>query len=147
MERIRTHCKSLDSLTDGGFATGTITELFGEKALGKSLLSFQAAYAVACEGFGSLIVDTEQSYFSYLINEGKWDKKLAQRFGKEVPVRELRLEKAPRSSKRAKQVSRSQLVTALGGDPESTGNSLHRCPPWPGSRCILPRVSLRPRGH
>ncbi len=115
MDRIQTHCKALDVLTDGGLATGTVTQLFGEKALGKSLLSFQAAYAVACEGQSALIVDTEQSYFSYLLKEGKWDKRLAQRFGKEVPVRELKLGRAPKSAKKARQVSRSQLVTALGG--------------------------------
>ena len=115
MDRIQTQCKALDTLTDGGLTTGTITQIFGEKALGKSLLSFQAAYFVACEGQSALIVDTEQSYFSYLLREGKWDRKLAERFGKEVPVRELKLERLPKASKKGKQVSRSQLVTALGG--------------------------------
>ncbi len=123
MDRISTRCGALDSLTDGGLATGTITQIFGEKALGKSLLSFQAAYAVACEGKSSLVIDTEQSYFSYLLNEGKWDKKLAKRFGKEVPVRELKLLRTPKVAKKAKQVSRSQLVTALGGTLNQLGIS------------------------
>jgi KaiC/GvpD/RAD55 family RecA-like ATPase len=37
MERIPTHCKAVDDLLDGGLATGTITQVFGEKALGKSI--------------------------------------------------------------------------------------------------------------
>jgi RecA/RadA recombinase len=115
LDRIETKCAALDALTDGGLSTGTITQIFGEKALGKSLLSFQAAYSAACQGNSALIVDTEQSYFSYLLKEGGWDKRLAKRFGKEVPVRELKLERNPKGSKRARQVSRSQLVTALSG--------------------------------
>ncbi len=41
--------KALDTLTDGGLATGTITQIFGEKALGKSILSLQAAYSAVAE--------------------------------------------------------------------------------------------------
>jgi RecA/RadA recombinase len=128
MDRIQTHCKALDTLTDGGLTTGTITQIFGEKALGKSLLSFQAAYALACEGSSALIIDTEQSYFSYLLKEGKWDQKLAKRFGKEVPVQELKLERLPKSPKKGKAVSRSQLITALGGTLNQLGiayNDVH----------------------
>lgn len=121
MDRIPTKCEALDTLTDGGLATGTITQIFGEKALGKSLLSFQAAYSLACEGQSSLIIDTEQSYLSYLLKEGRWDKRLAERFGKEIPVRELRLERNPKSSKKGKQVSRSQLVTSLGSTLNQLG--------------------------
>jgi RecA/RadA recombinase len=121
LDRIPTRCNALDALTDGGLATGTITQLFGEKALGKSLLSFQAAYSLACEGASALVIDTEQSYLSYLLREGSWDKRLARRFGKEVPVRELRLEKAPRATRKAKQVTRSQLVTALGATMNQLG--------------------------
>ncbi len=39
--RIQTQCKAIDTLTDGGLATGTITQIFGEKALGKIIISFQ----------------------------------------------------------------------------------------------------------
>ena len=121
MDRVPTGCKALDALSEGGLATGTITQLFGEKALGKSLLSFQAAYAAACQGASALIIDTEQSYFSYLLREGRWDSRLAKRFGKEVPVRELKLTWGPRSSRKARQVNRSQLVTALGGALSQAG--------------------------
>ena len=48
--RIPTHCFAVDTLTDGGLATGTITQIFGEKALGKSIISFQAACASGRRG-------------------------------------------------------------------------------------------------
>jgi len=113
---------------DGGLATGTITQIYGEKALGKSLLSFQAAYSVACEGGSALIIDTEQSYLSYLLKEGKWDQKMAARFGKEVPVREAKLSRVPKASRKNKSVSRSQLVTALSASLNELGvtyNDVH----------------------
>ena len=34
MEHLKTDCFAVDTLTDGGLATGTITQIFGEKALG-----------------------------------------------------------------------------------------------------------------
>ena len=52
LERLRTNCKVLDTLTDGGLATGTITQIFGEKALGKSILSLQAALSAVSSGPG-----------------------------------------------------------------------------------------------
>ena len=60
--RIQTQCKAMDTLTDGGLATGTITQIFGEKALGKSIISFQTACAAVASGSSAIILDTEQSY-------------------------------------------------------------------------------------
>ena len=68
MEKLPTACKALDLLTDGGLPTGTITQIFGEKALGKSIVSFQAACALASKGGSAIILDTEQSYFLSLIH-------------------------------------------------------------------------------
>jgi len=67
MEKLPTHCKALDQLTDGGLPTGTITQVFGEKALGKSILCFQAACATVASGRTAVVLDTEQSYMSYLV--------------------------------------------------------------------------------
>jgi len=50
-----------------GLSTGTITQIFGEKALGKSILSLQAAFSTVANGSSAIILDTEQSYFSYLV--------------------------------------------------------------------------------
>ncbi len=120
MEKIETQCKAIDLMTDGGLATGTITQIFGEKALGKSLVSFQAAYSTAAAGKSAIILDTEQSYHSYLIPY--WKERMSRRFGKEVPVVEARLSRRslekeverekPRSERR-KFVPRSQVLTAI----------------------------------
>ena len=119
MEKLPTHCKALDLLTDGGLPTGTITQVFGEKALGKSILSFQAACATVADGGRSAIVlDTEQSYMSYLM-EYRYPG-MCKRFGKEIKVREAKLEKVPRSSKK-KGVSRSELVSRLSSTLNELG--------------------------
>jgi RecA/RadA recombinase len=88
MEKIQTHCKAIDSLTDGGLPTGTITQIFGEKALGKSIISFQTACSAVTNGNSAIVLDTEQSYLSYLIGEGQWGEKLGKRLGKSISVEE-----------------------------------------------------------
>jgi RecA/RadA recombinase len=123
MDRIQTGCKALDTLTDGGLATGTITQIFGEKALGKSILSLQAGFSTVAAGNSAIILDTEQSYFSYLVPYRK--EGLEKRYGKGAQVKELKLERVPRqSSKRGKQpLTRSQLVTSLSSTLNGLGIS------------------------
>ena len=120
MGRLATGCKAIDLMGDGGLAAGTITQIYGEKALGKSLLSLQAAFATVASGSSAVILDTEQSYHSYLIEP--WRDRLAKRFGKEVPIVEVGLsrrsaekeeEKEKPRSERKKVVPRSQVVTAV----------------------------------
>ncbi|MDG6966064.1 MAG: hypothetical protein JRM75_05315, partial [Nitrososphaerota archaeon] len=107
MEHLATGCSAVDSLTDGGLAAGTVTQIFGEKALGKSIISFQAACSVAAVGGSAVILDTEQSYSSYLVPY--WRERMAKRFGKELNVAEVKLERAPKVSPRRKPVTRGQL--------------------------------------
>ncbi len=120
MEKLPTQCKVLDQLTDGGLPTGTISQVFGEKALGKSILCFQAACATVAGGRTAVVLDTEQSYMSYLV-----DYRLPgmnKRFGKEIPVKEVKLEKVPRGgSPKRKGVSRSELISLLSGTLTRTG--------------------------
>jgi hypothetical protein len=111
MENLPTHCKALDTLTDGGLPTGTISQVFGEKALGKSILCFQAACATVAAGRSAVVLDTEQSYLSYLVKYRLPG--MNSRFGKEIPVKEVKSEKVPKHSGRKKSVSRSELVTLL----------------------------------
>ena len=111
MEHLKTGCSAVDSLTDGGIATGTITQIFGEKALGKSIISFQAGCSVAASGGSAIVLDTEQSYSSYLVPY--WGERMATRFGKEFNVAEVRLERAPKVSPKRKPVTRGQLITAV----------------------------------
>ena len=89
MEHLKTDCFAVDTLTDGGLATGTITQIFGEKALGKSIISFQAACATAATGGSAIILDTEQSYDSYLVPY--WRERMTERFGKEFNVAEVNI--------------------------------------------------------
>ena len=111
MEHLKTGCVAVDALTDGGLATGTITQIFGEKALGKSIISFQAGCAIAALGGSAIVLDTEQSYSSYLVPY--WGERMARRFGKEFNVAEIRLERSPKVSPKRKPVTRGQLITAV----------------------------------
>jgi len=117
LERLRTNCKVLDALTDGGLATGTITQIFGEKALGKSILSLQCALSAVSAGHSALVLDTEQSYFSYLAPY--WVPRLSQKLGQDFDLRNLKLEKVPKRAtagkgdKRKEPASRSQVITTL----------------------------------
>ena len=111
MEHLKTGCLAVDALTDGGLATGTITQVFGEKALGKSIISFQTACAVAASGGSAVILDTEQSYGSYLVPY--WKERMIKRFGKEFNVAEVKLEKAPKVAGKRKPVTRGQLINAM----------------------------------
>jgi RecA/RadA recombinase len=119
LERLPTNCKVLDALTDGGLATGTITQIFGEKALGKSILSLQAALSAVSNGHSALVLDTEQSYFSYLAPY--WVPRLSQKLGQDFDLKHLKLEKVPkraaaggRGDKKKEPATRSQVITSLG---------------------------------
>jgi RecA/RadA recombinase len=105
-------------LSDGGLATGTITQVFGEKALGKSILSLQAAFATADRGNSAVILDTEQSYSNYLLPY--WEQRLSDRFGKKIPVLQASLGREP-CGQRKKNVARSQLVTSLSSTLKGLG--------------------------
>lgn len=112
LERLQTGCHALDLLTDGGLATGTITQIFGEKALGKSILSLQAAYSTVAAGHSAVILDTEQSYFSYLV--GYRRPGFEKRFGDKIQVKEVKLQRTTRAArKKDMPVSRSELVTSV----------------------------------
>jgi len=121
MPRITTRCASIDALTDGGLATGTITQIFGEKALGKSIISFQTACAAVAEGMTAIILDTEQSYASYLVPY--WQPRFSKRFGKEINVYEVRLERGPRATGKKKTVTRGQVISAFSGALDGLGVS------------------------
>jgi RecA/RadA recombinase len=121
MERIPTGCKAVDELLDGGLATGTITQVFGEKALGKSILSYQAACSTVAGGASAIILDTEQSYSSYLLpyrQEG-----MSRRFGKDVKSLDVKLQKTPKATGKKKGPSRGELLTALSGTLDRLGVS------------------------
>jgi RecA/RadA recombinase len=116
MNRIVTGVEALDILTEGGLLKGTITQIFGEKALGKSILSLQSAFSSVVEGGSSIIIDTEQSYSNYLLPY--WKERLEKRFSKNLKVS---LASIVRENIKKKGVSRSQVISALAGTLKHLG--------------------------
>lgn len=58
-EAISTGCGPLDDLLGGGFECGTVTQLYGPPAAGKTNVALCAAVEVAAEGGTAVYVDTE----------------------------------------------------------------------------------------
>jgi DNA repair protein RadB len=56
---IPTGCDALDDLLGGGFERGTVTQIYGPPAAGKTNLVLSSAAAVAADGGTAVIVDTE----------------------------------------------------------------------------------------
>ncbi len=59
MEKIRSGCESIDSLLNGGFERGCITEIYGEAGSGKTNICLATAINVAREGKYVIYIDTE----------------------------------------------------------------------------------------
>jgi DNA repair protein RadB len=58
-EPIPTGCETVDELLGGGFARGTVTQLYGPPAAGKTNLALSAAVEAAATGGTALYIDTE----------------------------------------------------------------------------------------
>jgi len=56
---VPTGCDSLDDLLDGGFERGTVTQVYGPPAAGKTNLTLTAAVEVAAAGGTVVYIDTE----------------------------------------------------------------------------------------
>jgi RecA/RadA recombinase len=140
MERIQTKCQAVDDLLDGGLATGTITQLFGEKALGKSIFSHQAACSAVSAGHSAIIVDTEQSYESYLLPYRQAG--MNKRFGKEIPAIDLKLEKVPKATGKRKGPTRGELLTAISTTLDRMGVSYTDAHLHPIADILCPSYSV-----
>ena len=121
MERIPTRCKAVDDLLDGGLAAGTITQIFGEKALGKSIFSHQTACSVVAGGHSAIILDTEQSYSSYLLPYRQAG--MNRRFGMEIASIDLKLERITKPAGKRKGATRGELLTAIATTLDRLGVS------------------------
>jgi len=89
-EMFHTGAAGFDQLLDGGLPSGGLVEIFGEKAVGKSILCFQIAYSVA-SAKNVLIIDTELGYEKSLIPY--WSRPLSERFGEKVSLLKVEVEK------------------------------------------------------
>ncbi|WP_251343012.1 DNA repair and recombination protein RadB [Haloplanus halophilus] len=58
-EPVSTGCQPLDDLLGGGLERGTVTQVYGPPAAGKTNLALSAAVQVAAEGGTAVYVDTE----------------------------------------------------------------------------------------
>ncbi|WP_336135489.1 DNA repair and recombination protein RadB [Natronomonas amylolytica] len=58
-EPIPTGCDTVDDLLNGGFERGTVTQIYGPPAAGKTNLALAAAIEVAADGGTALYIDTE----------------------------------------------------------------------------------------
>jgi len=58
-EPVPTGCPSLDDLLGGGFERGTVTQVYGPPAAGKTNLALSAAVQVAVDGGTAVYIDTE----------------------------------------------------------------------------------------
>ena len=58
-EPVSTGCDALDELLGGGFERGTVSQLYGPPAAGKTNVALSAAVGVAAAGDSALYIDTE----------------------------------------------------------------------------------------
>ncbi|WP_129113045.1 DNA repair and recombination protein RadB [Halegenticoccus tardaugens] len=58
-ESLTTGCAALDDLLAGGFERGTVTQVYGPPAAGKTNLALTAAVEVAADGGTAVYIDTE----------------------------------------------------------------------------------------
>ncbi|RYJ15186.1 DNA repair and recombination protein RadB [Halogeometricum borinquense] len=58
-ESVTTGCRSLDDLLGGGFERGTVTQVYGPPAAGKTNVALSAAVRVAAAGGTVVYIDTE----------------------------------------------------------------------------------------
>jgi hypothetical protein len=109
---VSTGSKDLDLMLDGGLPASSLVQLFGLKALGKSILSFQTAVKNASEGRSSVIVDTELGYLNNIVVH--WLKPLSERFGCQARVVKVSLERSFDDAKK-KRSSEAFLREAFSG--------------------------------
>jgi len=99
-EPMSTGSPDLDALLDGGLPRASLVQLFGLKALGKSILSFQTAVKNLSEGRSSVIVDTELGYVNNVVPH--WLKPLGERFGCKAKVVKADVRKTFEDAKKRK---------------------------------------------
>ncbi|MFD1598917.1 DNA repair and recombination protein RadB [Halobellus rarus] len=58
-DALTTGCRALDDLLGGGFERGTVTQLYGPPAAGKTNVALSAAVQVAADGGTAVYIDTE----------------------------------------------------------------------------------------
>lgn len=107
---ISTGIDGFDQLLQGGLPSGGLVEIFGEKAVGKSILCLQVAFSSALNR-NVLIIDTELGYERNLIPY--WLKPFSERFGSKVTVQKVSVER--RFDDKKRKANEAVLKEALRG--------------------------------
>ena len=84
MSFIKTGLESLDDILGGGLPKGALIQIFGEKAVGKSILSSQLAYKNLDNKENSLIIDTEQGFKNTI--GSYWHERFKKMVAKDVEI-------------------------------------------------------------
>ncbi|MCX8188577.1 MAG: hypothetical protein N3F64_02605 [Nitrososphaeria archaeon] len=75
---MKTGLEAFDEILGGGIPQGVLLQVFGEKAVGKSIFSSQLAYKNLEQGANSLIIDTEQGFKNTI--GSYWHERFKNRF-------------------------------------------------------------------
>ncbi len=81
---MKTGLDVLDKILGGNFPQGVLLQVFGEKAVGKSIFSSQLAYKNLEQGANSLIIDTEQGFKNTI--GSYWHERFKKRFNLECDL-------------------------------------------------------------
>ncbi len=111
-EPVSTGSPDLDAMLDGGLPASSLVQLFGLKALGKSILSFQTAVKNLSSGRSSIIVDTELGYLNNVVPH--WLEPMGKRFGCKARVVRVEIRKTFDDAKKRKS-SDAYLREAFAG--------------------------------
>jgi len=108
--RIETGIAALDGLLKGGIPRGALVQIFGERALGKSIFSLQLAFAAMKAGESVMVIDTEQSWEEAILRY--WCGRFEGRFGIAADVRLASLSKFARRA-RGRRVREHEIRGAI----------------------------------
>jgi len=110
LNHIETGLEVLDRILGGGLPKGVLVQVFGEKAVGKSIFSSQLAYKNIAQGCSSLIVDTEQGFRSTI--GPYWHERFKRRFNLDCEIQYVGVKRFALRG-REKRVFESELKSAF----------------------------------
>ena len=110
MNYIETGLEAFDKILGGGLPKGVLVQVFGEKAVGKSIFSSQIAYKNLGQELGSLIIDTEQGFKNTI--GSYWHERFKKRFNLECGVQYVKVKRFALKG-REKRIFESELKSVL----------------------------------
>jgi len=139
MNHIKTGLESLDAILDGGLPKGALMQIFGEKAVGKSILTSQMAYKNLENKENSLIIDTEQGFKNTIACY--WHQRFSKRFGLD-PIIKYPLIKRFAVKGRERRVNEAEVKSAIEAALSSLKINYTKAQLDQASWSFLPEVEL-----